>query len=886
MRTTRTAGRQMDGLSTIAREMRDVVGRRWVLDGSLDRSLYAYDAGTVEAAPDLIVLPASGDEVQRVLRIAHRHQVPVVARGAGTCLSGGPVPVHGGIVLALNRMCRILSLDADRRIAVVEPGVINAALQTAAARHGLGFMPDPSSLAISTVGGNAAENAGGPRAIKHGVFRRHQLGLEWVLADGTLVPSGELARAGDRMSSRFNAPVLNLAALLVGSEGTLGVITRLALALEPLPATSSTLLALFDSPSDAARAVAGLAGAGLCPSAAEIMGRLDIQLANEHLGLGLPAAANALLVIEFDGPGPALPRLVARAAEVARSAGALSAETATDPTARARLWAARRASTGLYGRVRPASISGDVTVPRSRVAELFAAVAELERESGLPVGMVGHAGDGNLHPAVLFDPADPGETAAAHALDRAIVAKALALGGSITGEHGVGVEKLGFMRQAFSPEVLRAFWAIKTAFDPDEILNPGKAIPASPGSTTADPKWSAPPARRDLEAPVRLITDPVELARSGLTGPAFTAAGLVMPQTREELIDAVKALMGSGTKVIPVGAGTHAHLAFRPFAGGVAVSTARLDRVISIDPDDLSCTVEAGCTHQNLADALCQLAREGGPHLRYAIDAWRQPESTIGGEVALDLPGTGWRGRGATREHVLGLTWINAAAEVCRVGAHTVKDAAGYDLTRLLCGSWGTLGIIADVTLRLEPAPECEAVLVAHAGQDFARATQYAESVRRAVEATVVEVVATGEFEGNGDRDAVLAETDNWNVVIGLAGATEDVAHWQGVVGCLADASGLRLRVESTTGGAARQALEAARRAHAQAWVQTLHKERHGHDAVDAAPVRGNTSAMGAGAFLAAKIKSQLDPNWLFAPMAWVLSDHGYRSGSATNASQ
>jgi glycolate oxidase subunit GlcD len=857
--------------------MREVVGKRWVLDRPLDRSLYAYDAGTVEAAPELIVLPATGAEVQRVLRIAHRHRVPVIARGAGTCLSGGPVPVEGGIVLALNRMCRILSLDVDRRIALVEPGVINAALQAAAGRHGLGFMPDPSSLTISTLGGNAAENAGGPRAVKHGVFRRHQLGLEWVMADGTVITSGELARAASAPSSRSGPQALNLAALLIGSEGTLGVITRLALALEPLPAASSTLLALFSSAAEAARAIAGLAGAGLSPSAAEIMGRLDIQLANEHLGLGLPANARALLVIEFDGPGPALSRLVARAAEVARAAGALSAETATDPSARARLWAARRASTGLYGRVRPASISGDITVPRSRVAELFAAVADLEREAGLPVGMVGHAGDGNLHPAVLFDPADPGETAAAHALDRAIVARALELGGSITGEHGVGVEKLAFMQQAFVPEVLRSFEAIKTAFDPAGILNPGKAIPAigkelTSGAPLPAPSPSlspVPSAGRELQAPEWPLRDPATLARYNLAGPAHVASGLIVPDTREQLIAAVRAQAGSGTTVIPVGSGTHVRLAFRPFEGGIAVSTAKLDRVMSIDPDDLSCTVEAGCTHQALATALQKLAAEGGPNLRYAVDAWRQPGSTLGGEVAMDLPGTGWRGRGATREQVLGLTWINAAGKACPVGARTVKDVAGYDLTRLLCGSWGTLGIIADVTLRLETAPECEAVLITDAGRDLATATSHALAVRRTVEATVIEVVAASGGRGNGDAHEISAETVEWRVVIGLAGAREDVAHWRGVVTDLGAAGGLHTQL--LHGSVAGEAVEAAQRAHEQAWARDLLEDQGRRR--EGTSARAETAGERAGAFLAARVKSQLDPNWLFAPMAWVLPD-------------
>ncbi|MDP2873060.1 MAG: FAD-linked oxidase C-terminal domain-containing protein [Bacillota bacterium] len=781
---------------TLAADLTRIVGRRWVLCTPPDLVAYAYDAGSAEARPDAVVLPGSRDELLRVLALCHRRRVPVVPRGAGTSLSGGPVPAAGGVVLALARLNRILSLDPLNRVAVVEPGVVNADLQRAAAPHGLGFMPDPASMTVSTLGGNAAENAGGPRAAKHGVFRRHVLGVEFALADGTLMTTGQIGLPVP--CPDLPRPVLELSSLVVGSEGTLACITGLALRLAPLAGASATVLAFYPAAEAAGETVSHLMATGLVPSAAEIMGRLDIRLVNEHFGLGLPAGTEAMLLIELDGPGPGLARQIELVRSCASASGASLVETATDPADRERLWRARRTTTGLYGKVRPAAVNGDIVVPRQLVPAMFRKIEDLERSSGLCVGLVGHAGDGNLHPAVLYDPADAGEMAAAHEVNRALVEEALRLGGTMTGEHGVGLEKLEFMERAFSPATLGVFRAVKRAFDPAGLLNPGKVLPEAPravaaagaagavvggrGPCAADREGQALARLEGLLGSRRLLPGMPELAGFGFDD-ARRPAAVALPATVEEVAETVRILAAAGVPCWPLGGGGLVRSAFRPFRGGVAVSTAGMRRVLEVCGEDLTCRVEAGCSGDDLTRALAleaaHAAGAGGPGLTYPVDPWRTPRSTLGGEVAANACGPGRPRCGSTRDRLLGLTFVSAAGEVCRVGGRVVKDVAGYDVTRLICGSWGALGIVAEMTLRLEPRPEVESTLIVRS-RDAEELGRAAQTIRRDVDVWGLELLSPGE-----------PDDGRWRLLIGLAGASEDVASWGGIALRHARAAGL-----------------------------------------------------------------------------------------------
>ncbi|MEW6047348.1 MAG: FAD-binding protein [Bacillota bacterium] len=762
----------------LEREIGRIVGHRWVLTSRLAREAYAYDGGMAEGLPDLVVFPGNRDELASVTALCYRQGVPVIPRGAGTCLSGGPVPVSGGVVVALTRMNRILVLDPEDRVAVVEPGVTNLDLQRAAAGWNLMFPPDPASQAVSTLGGNVAENAGGPRAARYGVSRQHVMGLELVLPDGTVAALGQLENPVP--CPDLPRPLLELTSLLAGCEGTLAFITRLALRLTPLPRQHGTMLAFFSSMEQAAEAISHLIAARMLPAALEIMGRLDIGLAEEQLHLGLPTDAEAMLLVEVDGPGPALPRQLLLAEQIARQAGGTAIRSATDPLERERLWAARRASAGMYGRLKPTYLTLDVTVPRHRVPDMFRKVAELIRQTSLPISLLGHMGDGNLHPAVLLDDRRPGELERALEVSRVLVGEALRLGGTLTGEHGIGTEKLEFMPLTFSCSTIDYFRRIKLAFDPKWQLNPGKLVPNledEPAPARLEvgsrplhsaPERAKPHSRGDTERAlreldqalgVRLVTEDAQMAAFGFGGKHRPAA-VVLPTTTEELAETVRVLAAHGVPVWPVGTGELVRTAFAPFVGGVAVSTAGLHKVEDVTLENLSATVQAGCHPGELDRAL----GTAGPCM-YPVDCWRSPRSTLGGEIATNASGPERPRYGATRDNLLGLAFLDSQGRICRVGGQSVKNVSGYDVTHLLCGSWGALGILLEATVRLWPRPETRCTLATTAR----RATEFQVFLRdlsRCGCDAPVQLLSPG------------SDGDAWMLLISLAGFEEDVAWW------------------------------------------------------------------------------------------------------------
>ncbi|MDI6894697.1 MAG: FAD-linked oxidase C-terminal domain-containing protein [Bacillota bacterium] len=803
--------------TALEKELGRIVGQRWVLKSRLARESYAYDGGVAEGLPDLVALPADRDELAAVASLCYREGVPLVPRGAGTSLSGGPVPVSGGVVVALTRMNRILTLDPENRVALVEPGVTNLELQRAAARWNLMFPTDPASQAMSTLGGNAAENAGGPRAAKYGVTRQHIVGLELVLPDGTVAATGQLDPVPCPDLPR---PLLELTSLLAGSEGTLAFITRLALRLAPLPRNHATMLAFFPTMEQAAEAISRMVAARLMPAALEIMGRLDISLAEEHLHLGFPTDAEAMLLVEVDGPGPGLRRQILLAEEIAWQAGGAYIRSATDPGDRDKLWAARRASSGMYGRLKPTYLTLDVTVPRHRVPDMFRKVAELARQTDLPISLLGHMGDGNLHPAVLLDDRCPEELERALQVSRTLVAEALRLGGTLTGEHGIGTEKLEFMPAAFSPSTLEYLSTIKLAFDPRWLLNPGKLIPrpaghppdvpASPACRPRPPASGGPPAAggtTDTERALRelgdalgmgLLTQDSQIAAFGFGG-RHRPAAVAVPATGEELAETIRILAARRVPAWPVGSGELARTAFAPFRGGVAVSTANLRRVADITLENLTATLEVGCHPEELDRTLA-----AGGNCMYAVDCWRAPRSTLGGEIATNACGPGRPRYGATRDNLLGISFVDGRGRVCRVGGQTIKNVSGYDVTRLLCGSWGVLGVLVEATVRLWPRPETERTL--------------AVAVRRPeLEGLLKDVSAWG-CDGPLQLLSPAPGEDNWVLLIGLAGVHEDVEWWAEQL--LGRAHRHRLELRALPEAEAREAWDTARRQAGLAWCR------------------------------------------------------------------
>jgi glycolate oxidase len=430
--------------------------------------MYEYDYGLDRAMPDLVALPRSTADVQTLVREARSEGMPVVARGAGTGIAGGAVPALGGLVISLARMNRVVEIDPVNRCAVVQPGVVNLDLSKVAEPYGLFFAPDPSSQKASTIGGNIANNAGGPHCLSLGATVNHILGLEVVLHDGTVVRLGGKAPDG---------PGLDLTGVLVGSEGTLGVVTEATVRLLPLPEAVRTTVALFASVEGASEAVSRLIGRGVVPSALEMMDRLALSAVEAAFHAGYPPEAGAVLLVEVDGLLEQVEAQSVVVDEMCRGAGALEIRLAASEDDRARLWAARKGAASAMGRIAPNYYLHDAVVPRTRLPSVLAQVIDIGKRYDLPIANVFHAGDGNLHPMILFDVRQPGILDRVLAAGHEILSRCIEAGGTITGEHGVGLEKQNVMPLIFSAEDLEVMRRVRTAVDPSGQLNPNKVLP-------------------------------------------------------------------------------------------------------------------------------------------------------------------------------------------------------------------------------------------------------------------------------------------------------------------------------------------------------------------------------------------------------------------------
>jgi glycolate oxidase len=434
-------------------------------------SLRPYECDGLAAyrqLPAAACLPRTVEEVRAVLRLCHAHRIPVVPRGAGTGLSGGALPHAQGLLLGLSRMNRILEIDPRNRCAVVQPGVRNLALSEAAKPYGFYYAPDPSSQIACTLGGNVAENSGGVHCLKYGLTVHNVIGLKIVTMTGELLELG---------GKTLDAPGYDLLAVLCGSEGLLGVVVEVTVRLLPLPERAQVVLAAFDDVARAGEAVGHILSAGIIPAGMEMMDNLAIRAAEDFVHAGYPVNAAAILLVELDGENQEVSERIFDVRTLLMDSGATEVHTARDEAERQLLWKGRKAAFPAVGRIAPDYYCMDGTIPRRRLPEVLTRIAALSREYGLPVANVFHAGDGNLHPLILYDANLPGQIATAEALGGKILELCIEVGGTITGEHGVGVEKIGHMCTQFSAAELAQFHALRTAFDPAGLLNPGKAIP-------------------------------------------------------------------------------------------------------------------------------------------------------------------------------------------------------------------------------------------------------------------------------------------------------------------------------------------------------------------------------------------------------------------------
>ena len=456
----------------VIRRLERALGAEAVLWRPEELLAFEYDGTIEKAPPQAVVFPANAEQVSAAVRIALEAGLPVVPRGAGTGLSGGAVAQLGGVVVALTRMKRILEVDPVDRVAVVEPGVVNLDLSAAADVHGLYYAPDPSSQRVCTLGGNVAENAGGPHCLAYGVTTNHVLGLEVVLPDGAIVELGGRAR---------ETPGYDLRGVFVGSEGTLGIVTKIILRLLRKPEATRTLLAIFDEVDDATNAVSAIIARGIVPSALEMMDREIIRAVEPALHVGYPMDAGAVLLIEVDGLREAVVEQAAQVREVCSGEGAREVREAEEENERARLWAGRKGSISALGRLAPNYYVLDGVVPRTKLPQVLREVYATCERYGFPVANVFHAGDGNLHPNILFDERKPGETARVLEVGAQVMRLCVDAGGSITGEHGVGFEKRSFMEWIFSPADMDAMAKVKLAFGANDLYNPCKLFPTGKG---------------------------------------------------------------------------------------------------------------------------------------------------------------------------------------------------------------------------------------------------------------------------------------------------------------------------------------------------------------------------------------------------------------------
>jgi len=451
--------------NTIIDEIIKIVGKENTLTSLEERKCYSYDARTDGAIPDLVVFPSSANEVSQILILANKLHFPVIPRGQGSGLTGGSVPVKGGVVLTFTRMNKILEIDTKNLIAIVEPGVITFVFQEEVAKHGLFYPPDPASYKYSSIGGNVAECSGGPNSMKYGVTRDYVLGLEVVKATGEIITTGVKTMKG--------VVGYDLTRLLVGSEGTLGVITKIILKLIPAPEAKATILALFKKVEDTAEAVSGIVAAKIVPSTIEFMDRASIRCSEQANPMGIPEDIEGLLLIEIDGNADSIQSLAEKIKTVLIEHSAAEVTLTQDPSEADKLWQARRVVSQATYNLNPVKIAEDVVVPRSNIPKLIRFLEEMGKKYGLPILSFGHAGDGNFHVSLMIKDTQE-DYAKAHEAVKEIFSETIRLGGTLSGEHGIGTSKAPYLSMELSPEVIETMKSIKGVFDPNNILNPGK----------------------------------------------------------------------------------------------------------------------------------------------------------------------------------------------------------------------------------------------------------------------------------------------------------------------------------------------------------------------------------------------------------------------------
>ena len=633
-----------------------------VLSGPAQLAPYESDALTAfRERPLAVVLAESQEEVIETVRLCHRENLPFVARGSGTSLSGGSLPIREGIIIGLNRLNRVLELDPAERCAVVEPGVINLDLSAVGAPHGLYYAPDPSSQSICTIGGNVAFNSGGAHCLRHGMTSNHVLGLKAVLPDGAVVELGSKSMEGV-------GP--DLTGFFVGSEGLFGIALEITVRLIPKPESYKTILAAYRSLEAAGDAVTQVVATGLLPGAMEIMDHLAIEAAEAAVHAGYPQTATALLIVELEGEAAEVEAEFQLLEPVIRASGAFEIRIARDEGERLRIWKGRKSAFSAVGRLSPDFIVQDGVVPRKQLGSALAEIQALGRRFGIRVANVFHAGDGNLHPLILFDGTEEGALENAEELAGEILQMCIRRGGSITGEHGVGMEKREYLAHMFAPTDMEVMKRLRRSIDPLEIANRRKMFPDENGNG-------------------RVPTPAIIRSANGAP-----------PTLRPGSFQEVQAAVADHDRVRPRGGGTKWALS-RPPTGTASLDLRGLSGIVEYEPEEYTFTALAGTPVSHIQE---RLSREG-QSLPFDPVLLRAG-ATLGGTVAAGTSGSGRYRYGGIRDFLLGIRFVSGHGELVRGGSRVVKNAAGFDLPKLMVGSLGRLGVLVEMTFKVFPEPQ------------------------------------------------------------------------------------------------------------------------------------------------------------------------------------
>ena len=701
------------------KKMEEIVGASYVRKTGADIELYSYDASLVTGKPGLIVFPATTEEVSEILKEADKAGVPSVARGFATNLSGGTI-ISEGLVISLSRLNQILGIYPDGRYAVAQTSVTNLELQEALAPMGLFYAPDPASQKVSTLGGNVGENSGGPRCLKYGVTENHILGMRMVTASGEIV---------DIAGPAYDPPGYDLRGLMVGSEGCLGIITEITVRLTNKTEDVITMLAIYDAIPDAARTVSDIISAGIVPNTLEMMDNTVIEAVEKGGSCGYPTDAAAVLIIEVEGMTVGLKEQAETIREICMKTNCREVRVAKNQAERDLLWKGRRGAFGAICNLSPNYLVNDGCVPRSRLPEALEKVKEISEKYNCPVGNVFHAGDGNLHPLLMFDSRNEEELKQVHKAGWDIMVVCAELGGTISGEHGVGHEKQEAMTMIFSGHDLNTQNRVKKALDPKNLMNPGKVIPIPPEGQTELPE-----------------SEPTILKRPG----GVKAAGVA------ETIAEVKKAVADGKAIRISGGGTFNGIGNLESRETRVVDCLKMTEVIEYDTDNMFITVGSGMTLSALQEKL----GENNNWLPIRPPFFKK-NSTTGSIIAMATAGPERVAYGAPRDMLLGLQYIDADGSMVTTGGKVVKNVAGYDMTRLMTGSAGTLGFITEASWMVATRPDVCKVTTAVGSLEncFAAAVKIINSNLLSVYTTIV--------PRNGD----------WQLMVGFEGIGQVVEH-------------------------------------------------------------------------------------------------------------